>query len=246
MLIALLTDIHANREALEACLAHASAIPAERYAFLGDYVGYGADPGFAVDTVADYVARGAVAVRGNHDAAACGAPERMNEDAAFAIAWTAGQLDVAQREFLANLPLAAEQGDILYVHGSAAHPAEFGYVTDERSAGASLQATQAQVTFCGHTHLPTLFHLSVTGKIARFEPSAGVAIPLSAHRRWLAVIGAVGQPRDRNAAACYALFDDAARTLTYVRVPYDTETAAAKIRAAGLPAFLAARLAWGR
>ena len=104
MLTAVLTDIHANREALVACLAHARTHPVGRYAFLGDIVGYGADPGFAVDLVADYVARGAIAVIGNHDAAACGAPERMNDTAMRAIAWTAEQLSAQQRAFLAAMP----------------------------------------------------------------------------------------------------------------------------------------------
>ena len=246
MLIALLTDIHGNREALEACLAHTRALRIGRYVFLGDYVGYGADPGFAGETVAAHVERGAVALLGNHDAAVCGGDERMNETAAAAIAWTEGQLSAAQHDFLNSLPLTAKDGDRLYVHGSAAAPARFDYVTDERAAGASFQATDAQTTFCGHTHVPALFHLSVTGKLARFDPEPGIAIPLSPQRRWLAVIGAVGQPRDRNPAACYALYDDAARTLTYVRVPYDIESAARKIRAAGLPSSLATRLAWGR
>jgi diadenosine tetraphosphatase ApaH/serine/threonine PP2A family protein phosphatase len=132
------------------------------------------------------------------------------------------------------------------VHASAASPAAWDYVLDERSAARSLMATEAAVTFCGHTHLPALFHMTATGKIAAFAPDAGVAIPLTPQRRWVAVIGAVGQPRDRNPAACYALYDTTPRTLTYLRVPYDVETAARKIRAAGLPSFLAARLTWGR
>jgi len=94
--------------------------------------------------------------------------------------------------------------------------------------------------------VPAVFHLSATAKLANFTPAEGVALPLTFQRRWIAVIGAVGQPRDRNPAACYALYDDEACTLTYMRVPYDIETAQRKIRDAGLPAFLAARLAWGR
>jgi diadenosine tetraphosphatase ApaH/serine/threonine PP2A family protein phosphatase len=246
VLIAIFTDIHGNREALEACLAHAARHPIDRYVFLGDYVGYGADPGFVVDTVKDYAARGAITLLGNHDSAAIGAPERMNDQAMLAIEWTRGQLNPAQLEFLATRPLTAEDDDRLYVHASAADPARWDYMLDERSAARSLQATDAALTFCGHTHTPALFHLSVTGKIAAFDPDAGVALPLTPQRSWLAVIGAIGQPRDRNPAACYALYDDATRELTYVRVPYDIETAARKIRDAGLPPFLAARLAWGR
>jgi diadenosine tetraphosphatase ApaH/serine/threonine PP2A family protein phosphatase len=170
----------------------------------------------------------------------------MNDEATLAIQWTRRQLNPDQLEFLASLPLEAEDGDRLYVHASAAEPAAWDYVMDERSAGRSLRATDAALTFCGHVHVPAVFHLSSAGKIAGFDPDPEVAIPLTRQRRWLAVIGAVGQPRDRNPAACYALYDDAARTLTYVRVPYDIESAARKIRDAGLPAFLAARLAVGR
>jgi diadenosine tetraphosphatase ApaH/serine/threonine PP2A family protein phosphatase len=246
VLIAILTDIHGNREAIEACLAHAARRPIDRYVFLGDLVGYGADPGFVVDTVKEFAARGAVVLVGNHDSAAIGVPENMNDMAMLAIEWTRSQLTPDQRDFLAGLPLTAEDGDRLYVHASAASPDRWDYVLDERGAARSLMATDAALTFCGHTHLPALFHITGTGKIASFDPDDGVAMPLTPQRRWCAVIGAVGQPRDRNPAACYALYDDGPRTLTYVRVPYDVDTAARKIRDAGLPRFLADRLAWGR
>jgi diadenosine tetraphosphatase ApaH/serine/threonine PP2A family protein phosphatase len=246
VLIAILTDIHGNREALEACLAHAQRRPIDLYVFLGDLVGYGADPGFVVDTVKGLAARGAIVLLGNHDSAAIGVPESMNDMAMLAIEWTRRQLTPDQREFLESLPLTADDGDRLYVHASAASPAAWDYVLDERAAARSLTATGATITFCGHTHLPALFHVTATAKVAAFGPDAGVAIPLTPQRRWVAVIGAVGQPRDRNPAACYALYDDGPRTLTYVRVPYDVDTAARKIRDAGLPPFLAARLALGR
>jgi len=246
VLIALLTDVHGNREALEACLAHLERHKVDRFVFLGDYVGYGADPGFVLDTVKAFVAQGATALLGNHDSAAFGTPVRMNDDAMLAMEWTRRQLSSAQREFLENLPLTAEDGDRLYVHASAADPGRWEYIVDEAAAGRSLLETKAAVTFCGHVHVPALYHMSATGKIAHFDPTAEVALPLTQHRRWLAVIGAVGQPRDRNPAACYALYDDVTRELTYVRVPYDVESAARKITAAGLPLFLSARLAWGR
>jgi diadenosine tetraphosphatase ApaH/serine/threonine PP2A family protein phosphatase len=246
VLIALFTDIHGNREALEACLAHAARRAIDRFVFLGDYVGYGADPGFVVDTVRGFVAGGAVALYGNHDSAAMGRRERMNDEAALALQWTRTRLDESQLEFLRGLPLTAEDGDRLYVHASGASPADWHYILDEPAAARSLHATSADLTFCGHTHVPALFHLTATGKVAGFVPTDSVAMPLTWQRRWVAVIGAVGQPRDRNPAACYALFDDATRELTYVRVPYDVEGAARKIREAGLPLFLSARLAWGR
>ena len=245
MLIALFTDIHGNREAFEACLADVGRRRIDRFIFLGDHVGYGADPGFVIDTVKDFVARGAIALVGNHDSAALGTPERMNDEAMLAIEWTRRQLDPSQFAFLRALPLTAQEGDHLYVHASAAAPAQWEYVFDERAAARSLHATDADRTFCGHTHVPALFHLTATGHVAAFDPLDDVAMPLTWHRRWVAVIGAVGQPRDGNPAACYALFDDVTRELTYVRVPYDIAAAQRKIRDAGLPPFLSARLARG-
>jgi diadenosine tetraphosphatase ApaH/serine/threonine PP2A family protein phosphatase len=244
-MIALLADIHGNREAMTACLADAERKAAERHVFLGDLVGYGADPGWVVDRAMEYVARGAIAILGNHDAAAAGRQVAMNETAAAAIAWTRGKLDAAQRDFLEKLPLSVEDGDRLYVHASADEPARWHYVLDAQRARKSLEATPAQLTFCGHVHSPALYLLSQTGKLFGFMPTAGVAIPLMGNRRFLAVLGAVGQPRDHNPAACYALLDEARSMLTYIRVPYDVASAAQKICDAGLPAVLAARLEQG-
>ncbi|HVX92249.1 MAG TPA: metallophosphoesterase family protein [Xanthobacteraceae bacterium] len=245
MRIALLTDIHANREALAACLEHAEHQGVDRYVFLGDYVGYAADPGWVVDTVMRHVERGAVALLGNHDAAVLTGTQGMNADAASAIEWTRGELDAAQREFLRQLPLSAADGDRLYVHANPYAPEQWDYVTDLYAASKSLMATRAHATFCGHVHVPALYHMSATGKFASFDPVDRVAIPLSRHRRWLAVIGSVGQPRDRNPAACYAVLDVERDVLTYLRVPYDIDAAAHKIRAAGLPIWLAQRLSAG-
>src|ERR1700734_1569236 len=117
-MIALLADIHGNREAMTACLADAERKAADRYVFLGDLVGYGADPGWVTDRAMEYVARGAIAVLGNHDAAAAGKPFAMNQIATEAIAWTRGKLEAAQRHFLESLPMAVEEADRLYVHAS--------------------------------------------------------------------------------------------------------------------------------
>lgn len=245
MLTAIFSDIHGNREAFEACLAHVRQKDIGGYVFLGDYVGYGADPGFVVDTVADFVARGAIALRGNHDSAVGGTTENMNPAAARAVAWTRTQLSDGQIEFLRQRPLTHSDDDQLYVHASAAKPDEWDYITDADPALRSFAATTARVTLCGHTHMPLLFRLSGNGRLAGFEPDSGAAIPCR-DERTLAVIGAVGQPRDHDPRACYAIYDGQADTLTYQRVPYDTDTAARKIRAVGLPAMLAARLAFGQ
>jgi diadenosine tetraphosphatase ApaH/serine/threonine PP2A family protein phosphatase len=133
-------------------------------------------------------------------------------------------------------------GNRLFVHASANVPEHWEYITDVESASRSFLATDAQATFCGHVHVPQLYHLSAAGKLADFQPVQSVEIPLLADGRWLAVLGAVGQPRDYNPAACYGAFDTERNALTYVRVPYDVETAARKIREAGLPEFLGLRL----
>jgi diadenosine tetraphosphatase ApaH/serine/threonine PP2A family protein phosphatase len=245
MRIALMTDIHANREAFTACLDHAGQNGIDRYVFLGDFVGYGADPGWVVDTAIAHVERGAVAILGNHDAAVLANSADMNDHAATAIAWTRTQLDDRQRNFIAGLPLLVEEGDRLYVHASAQEPDQWHYVLDIYAAAQSLVATDASATFCGHTHVPALFHMTSDSDFAGFEPVEHEDIPLDRQHQWLAVIGAVGQPRDHNPAACYAVFDEDRNTLTYVRVPYDIRSASRKIRAAGLPGMLAARLVEG-
>jgi len=246
MKLALVTDLHANREAVTAVLAHAVAQGADQHAFLGDFVGYGADPGWVVDVVAQHVAAGAVAVMGNHDAAVVsGSTPTMIDEARQVVDWTRTRLSEQQLVFLAALPMSVQQEDRLFVHANAWAPAAWGYVQGRMEAVRSLHATTARYTFCGHVHEPMLFHLAATGKAGEFTPVAGVGIALSPQRQWLAIPGSAGQPRDGNPAACYAIFDTEESTLTFHRVPYDHERASAKIRAAGLPQRLAQRLSDG-
>ena len=247
MRTALITDLHANRQALEAVLEHADGRGARQFVFLGDLVGYGAEPAWVLDCVMARVAQGALAVLGNHDEAVLqGGSSTMREDARQVLAWTHAQLSAEQLGFLAQLPLSARQGDCLFVHANAYDPAGWDYLQGRMEALRSLHATDARYTFCGHMHEPALYHLSATGKAGEFRPVAGVTIPLASHRQWLAIPGSCGQPRDGNPAACYALFDAEQSLLSFERVPYDVETAAARIRAAGLPERLAERLLVGQ
>ncbi len=246
MRLALFADIHANRQALAACLDAARVRGAERFVFLGDYVGYGADPEWAVETVMELVGQGALAVRGNHDNAIGSPSESMNAEAQAAIEWTRGRLNAPQRKFLAELPLTREEDDRLYVHSEASQPAKWRYVRSSADAGRSLIATDADITFCGHIHRPALYSMSVTGKMTSFVPVSGVAVQLLSGRRWLAVLGSVGQPRDGDPAASFAMFDTDRREITWCRVPYDIDTAARRIRDNGLPPSLADRLFAGR
>lgn len=242
MLIALFADIHANRQALEACLAQARDRGAERFVLLGDYVGYGGDPAWTVETVMRLVEGGALAVLGNHDHAVDSPGETMNVEAQVAIEWTRGVLGAAERQFLAALPLTRKDNDRLYVHADASDPKKWIYVQSTVEASRSLMATEAQITFCGHIHQPALYSLSATAKMTAFTPTTDVPIPLLPGRRWLAVLGAVGQPRDGNPAAAFAMFDTDKRELTYCRAAYDIDAAANRIRKAGLPVWLAERL----
>jgi diadenosine tetraphosphatase ApaH/serine/threonine PP2A family protein phosphatase len=246
MRIAFLADIHANLEALNACLTDVDKRHIDKLVFLGDIVGYGADPGPCIEVVRAFCAKGAVAVLGNHDEAASGETKfKLNNVAGAAIAWTRSVLKPDQIAFLKALPLQLTDEKRLYVHASAADSASFPYIHSLREAGGSLQATTALFTVVGHVHDPALYHISATGKVMGFIPIADTPIPLSSQRRWLAVMGAVGQPRDRNPAAAYGVFDTSTSEVTFVRVPYDIETAQNKIRAAGLPDLLWQRLATG-
>src|SRR5215212_3459560 len=248
--LAIFADIHANRQAFSACLDVARARGAERVVCLGDIVGYGADPEWAVDTVMGLVDDDAIAVIGNHDRAIGTMSETMNAEAQAAIEWTRGRLSAPQRQFLAELPLMRQDDDRLYVHSEASNPARWRYIRDASDAARSIEATDAQanvhVTFCGHIHRPALYSMSSAAKMTSFVPTTDVPVQLLGGRRWLAVLGSVGQPRDGNPAASFAMLDTTSRELTYCRVPYDVETAADRIRANGLPHWLADRLLVGR
>lgn len=248
MLIAAFADIHANRQAFTACLDHARSCGAQRIYLLGDYIGYGADPDWAVDKVMELVDAGAVAVLGNHDSAISDPRQSMNALGTAVIEWTRGVLSSAQRSFLAGLPLAQEpkELDCLLVHADASAPASWRYVRAMDDAIKSLKATERQLTLCGHTHHPALFSVSATGKLITFTPVSDSPVPLLPTRRWLAVAGAVGQPRDGNPAASYLMIDTESREITWCRVPYDIEGSVAAIRRSGLPDRLAQRLIAGR
>ena len=246
MLIALFADIHANREALNACLADAARKGAEQYVFLGDLVGYGPDPAAVVERIAAFAAAGGLVIQGNHDAAVVGVPMALNEVARAAVEWTEGQLGVDHLRFLDRLPLEISADDRLYVHASACRPAEWNYILQTRDARESFEATGQRLTLCGHTHLPVVFSDEASGKPKRLVPIDNCPMPLPAQQRWITVLGAVGQPRDRNAEACYGLLDSERDELTYQRVPYDVQETARKILEAGLPEFLARRLLAGR
>ncbi|MEI6591610.1 MAG: metallophosphoesterase family protein [Holophagaceae bacterium] len=246
MRIAILADLHANLRALNACLEHAARQGAQKLVFLGDFVGYGAEPSETLERVMAEAAQGAIAIAGNHDQAVALTAESMTADAENVMAWTRGQLGPTAREFLASLPMRFEDETRLYVHASPQTYPAWIYVNDGPAAKRALEASRAQTVFCGHTHVPALHGITATGQLVSFQPIPGVPIPLPRHRRWLNVIGAVGQSRDGDPAAAYALLDTSRSEITHHRIPYDSDAAALAVLRAGLPPTLAERLRKGR
>ena len=132
------------------------------------------------------------------------------------------------------MPLTVRSGAASFVHASAASPKDWTYVTGPMQAAHSVAAAQASYVFCGHVHEPMLYFTGAAGRLIPFEPVPGVTIPVPPRRNWLAIAGSVGQPRSGSPAARYAIFDQDGATLTFFKVGYDWQAAAAKVRAAGL------------
>jgi diadenosine tetraphosphatase ApaH/serine/threonine PP2A family protein phosphatase len=240
-----LTDIHANLEALEACLADAATRAYDRTVVLGDLVGYGADPNAVLERLRDL--EPFALVRGNHDKVACGLEpaEGFNSVARSAVQWTFDELTAEHRTWLAQLPQGPHQiSDMLEIcHGSPFD--EDAYIFDELDAARALKVSGRPLCMFGHTHCPAAFELSSDG-LDGSEPSADSRVLLVDGSKYLVNPGAVGQPRDGDARAAYAIVDDAARGVDMFRVRYAVAAAQAKIIKAGLPEVLAHRLAVGR
>ena len=247
MKIAVLSDIHSNLEALNACIAHARQQGAEKFVFLGDLLGYGADPQACLEIIIPMVQEGSLAVLGNHDEAVLGGQcEKMAFIARDAIYWTRKQLAPPELVFLGTLPLLVKTQKTLYVHASADHPERWHYIDGVLAAGKCMAASGMPLTIAGHVHHQALYFTTPGGAIQVFYPVPGVAITLTPQRQWLAIAGSVGQPRDGDPSSAYVLHDQKRDTLTFFRIPYDYWSAARKVRAAGLPESLAHQLEHGR
>jgi diadenosine tetraphosphatase ApaH/serine/threonine PP2A family protein phosphatase len=257
--IAVFSDVHSNLEAYRASLLDIARRPDVGALWcLGDVVGYGADPELclritgalngalprpeldgefadAVDALAGKLRR---FVLGNHDAASFG--DRIinffNEAARAAALWTADNITPEARLFLQGAPLTAAEGDALLVHATPLRPREFHYVTSLEDARVAFGVTDARVVFYGHTH---------RGGVIAWRGGAPAAVgeeEFGRNDRYLVNVGSVGQPRDGDSRAGYVVYDPAAETLEFVRLEYDVDAAAVKIRKAGLPGMLADRL----
>jgi len=236
------SDVHGNREAFEAVLGAVSSEGVDGYLFLGDVVGYGADPQECVKMLQRLKPVSVLA--GNHEWGVLDLLDigYFNEDARAAILWTRSVMPQEALEYMRSFELVRRDGDLILVHGSLDQPEEFNYVLDEASAALTLKLSQAPLCFLGHSHVSAFYHLD-QGK-AVYQP--GPKIRCAPGNKYLINVGSVGQPRDGDPRAAYVIYDDKESVAEIKRVPYDIKTAQDKIVKAGLPPWLASRLTEGR
>ena len=261
MRIAIVADVHANLVALEAVLRHAETQgPIEGFWCLGDVVDYGPQPR---ECIARLRQLGAVAVAGNHDRAATGmmGTEEFNPEAAAAALWTRTQLSRDDAAFLDALPevayatpgeapglkVGASEAEFTLVHGTLRSPIR-EYLHSHEAALAHLERQETPFSLIGHTHLPTLV---VQGRefphgCEMYLLEEGTSLRLSRERKLVINPGGVGQPRDGDPRAAYAVYDSESETVTLHRVEYDIAATQRLMEAAGLPRGLIQRLALGR
>ena len=240
MRTAIFGDIHANLEALEAVLADAEGQGVTDFVCLGDVVGYNADPIACLNKIREM---NCPTVKGNHDqdASEDHSLDSMNPVAASALQWTREQLDEDQRYWLKRLRMVRQVGNYTIVHSTLDQPVHWNYVTNRFDAMSNFSYQFTQVCFHGHTHVPRVFEKS--DKVREVPPDT---ISIKPDSKYFINAGSVGQPRDGDPRACYAIYDLDAKLIVFRRVDYDISKTQEKIREAGLPEMLAERLEEGR
>jgi diadenosine tetraphosphatase ApaH/serine/threonine PP2A family protein phosphatase len=238
-----LGDLHANLSALEVVLADLDRVGVDALLSVGDVVGYGAAPAACIDLLR---ARGALTVKGNHDAAVVRELDDryFNNYAREAVRWTQANLDRERKDWLAALPLTLELEHCHLSHGTLFRPELFDYILSTTDADPSLNVMVKPMCFVGHSHVPIAL-LRLVDAPKRTAYSTDPEIDLADAARCLLNVGSVGQPRDENPRTGYAVYDTEARRAWLTRLPYDIEREAARIRTAGLPDVLAERLKLG-
>jgi len=239
---AVFSDVHGNLEALEAVLADIAAERVQEMICLGDIVGYGPNPAECIEMIR---CLGCAVVMGNHDEA-CVEPEKeadLNEYARAGIAFARRQLSDAQTTWLRNRPLRLDFEDFTAIHASLDDAEEWQYIFSPADARRHFLFQEKPLCFCGHTHRPGVW-TQEGRKIRGSAPTGNVTYPLGA--RTLINVGSVGQPRNMRPEACYAIYNRAAHSVAFRFIPYNLKETQWKIFAAGLPRFLAQRLAVGR
>ncbi len=240
MKYAVFGDIHANLEAFTQVLEDARSLGCDEFVCLGDVVGYNANPHECVKAVQQL---GCPVVKGNHDEEASidTELESLNPLAAQALQWTRDHLSDADKDWLQNLKMVRQVRDFTIVHATLDSPAGWGYVTNKFDAMASFSYQFTALCFHGHTHTPRVYV-----KQGSVEALPAETVKIEPGRKYFINAGSVGQPRDGDWRAAYAVFDADAREVTIRRLEYDIESAQRKIIEAGLPSMLADRLAVGK
>ncbi len=243
MRYAIIADIHANLEAFTAVLGDIKEQSGvEEVWCLGDVVGYGPDPSRCIELLRQ---QNHVCVAGNHDWAAIGKIDTayFNSDAAAASRWTAAQLSPEDVEYLTNLPLVVEKGDFTLVHGSPREPV-WEYLLSPSNARENFSYFKSRFCLVGHSHIPLVFRYDDTGECSssRFSPNIRLVLGKS---RLIINSGGVGQPRDGDPRASYAIGDSEARTVRLYRVAYDINATQSKMVKQGLPMRVVSRLNYG-
>lgn len=267
---AILSDIHANLEALSVVLEKCKAIdPEMKFVCLGDVVGYNANPHECLELIRSLDCVGIV--QGNHDQYISSDDPEMegfNVSAKAAVVWTRSQLSDEERAFLGRTRFreGVQGANMTLVHATLDSPDQWGYIFDIHHAECSFSYQFTQLCFCGHSHVPVAFRKKPISSgddrmieaIAAWAPDVdseadaevfqkedSVTVKLEPGHKYLFNIGSIGQPRNHDPRASFAIYDSSAMTVSRYCLPYDIETTQAKIRAAGLPERLAARLAFG-
>lgn len=240
MKFALFADIHANYHALQAVLADAQEQGCANFVCLGDIVGYGGNPSECLEAVRTL---GCPVVRGNHDEGASDGSslEDLNPLAEAALLWTREQLSSEQREWLRDLKLVRQVRDFTIVHATLDSPGSWGYVTNRFDAMASFSYQFTSLCFYGHTHVPRVFEKADAVRAGR-----GFDVQMERGVKYFINVGSVGQPRDGDWRAAYAIYDSELQTVSLRRVEYDLVGAQTTILDAGLPTLLADRLNFGK
>lgn len=236
MAIAIISDIHANLEALQAVMKSIKQYEVEAIYCLGDTVGYGPNPNECLELVREVSEKVLV---GNHDYAAIGKAdiEYFNQYAKAAAKWTRKSLTAENKNYLKSLPFTHQNNELLMVHASPTNPAHWYYVLNQYDAQAEMQSFSQPLCFIGHSHVPIVYSAKKGHKSTymRFKKE----------QKYIVNVGSVGQPRDGDYRACYALYNQENHSLDYIRLDYDVNSTYSKIKKAGLPEFLAERLLKG-
>lgn len=245
MKVAIISDLHSNLEALQACLAKAAALDVTQYVCLGDMVGYGPDPAATLDTV--MALPGVVVIRGNHEEALFGSYYRgLRSHVRQSIDWTKQQLKQSHLDYVQSLPYQQTVLGMTMVHATADQPERWAYLHSMELASRCMQAAATAVTFIGHTHQPLAFVKAPDKAMICITPINEQTLLLEPQNRYVINVGSVGQPRDEINKASFVIYDTFTNSVVFHRVAYDYEKTAAKIRERGLPELFAERLKLGR